>query len=316
MGLFDKLIKDAVSGAVGNAVSEAMKQAIQPKADALAQQAVNQAAGALNQAQQASSANAAPADAQTANAQTAAEQPAGGNAAQMPSKEEMEAALGTLGSLFSGFAAKAAETMKLCPKCGEAASADKDFCPSCGAKLPDMTVAEGAKCPKCGRQNDPDTKFCAGCGEKLPAALAKEQAAAEADAEVLALWKEKLPDFPVWNCGGTELALEQIPDTDTETWRFSVRLESDAAAQNAVRQYRQLLMQNGFQKEGQYPDEEHLYKRVNGVSMHCDTEHCFEGDSDSPDIYFNHSQPYGGYDYKKPESKPKQSGGLLGALFG
>ncbi len=311
MGLFDKLIKDAVSGAVGNAVSEAMKQAIQPKADELAQQAVNQAAGALNQAQQASAVNAAPAENQNADVQ-----PAGGNAAQMPSKEEMEAALGTLGSLFSGFAARAAESMKLCPKCGEAASADKDFCPSCGTKLPDMTVAEGAKCPKCGRQNDPDTKFCAGCGEKLPAALAKEQAAAEADAEVLALWKEKLPDFPVWNCGGTELALEQIPDTDTETWRFSVRLESDAAAQNAVRQYRQLLMQNGFQKEGQYPSDEHLYKRVNGVSMHCDTEHCFEGDADSPDFYFNHSQPYGGYDYKKPESKPKQSGGLLGALFG
>ncbi|MBR5362359.1 MAG: zinc ribbon domain-containing protein [Oscillospiraceae bacterium] len=311
MGLFDKLIKDAVSGAVGNAVSEAMKQAIQPKADELAQQAVNQAAGALNQAQQASAANAAPAENQNADVQ-----PAGGNAAQMPSKEEMEAALGTLGSLFSGFAAKAAESMKLCPKCGEPAAADKAFCQKCGAKLPDMTIAEGAKCPKCGRQNDPDTKFCAGCGEKLPAALAKEQAAAEADAEVLALWKEKLPDFPVWNCGGTELALEQIPDTDTETWRFSVRLESDAAAQNAVRQYRQLLMQNGFQKEGQYPSDEHLYKRVNGVSMHCDTEHCFEGDADSPDFYFNHSQPYGGYDYKKPESKPKQSGGLLGALFG
>ena len=315
MGLFDKLIKDAVGGAVENAVSEAMKQAIQPKADALAQQVTAQAADALNQAQQASSANAAPADAQTANAQTAAEQPAAQNTAQMPSKEEMEAALGTLGSLFSGFAAKAAETMKLCPKCGEPAAADKAFCQKCGAKLPDMTIAEGAKCPKCGRQNEPDTKFCAGCGEKLPGALLKEQAAAEADAEVLALWKEKLPDFPVWNCGGSEMMLEEIPDADTEAWWFSCRLESSAAASAAVRQYRQLLMQNGFQKEGQYPDEEHLYKRVNGVSMHCDTEHCFEGDSDSPDIYFNHSQPYGGYDYKKPEPK-KQSGGLLGALFG
>ena len=309
MGLFDKLIKDAVSGAVGNAVSEAVKKAVQPKADEIAAQAVNQAADALNplSGQQAESA---------AAQQTATAQPTGETPAQTPSKEEMEAALGTLGSLFSGFAARAAENLKICPKCGEAASADKDFCPSCGAKLPEMTVAEGAKCPKCGRQNDPDIRFCAGCGEKLPGALAKEQAAAEADAEVLAMWKEKLPDFPVWSCGGTELSLELIPETETETWRFSCRLESDAAAQNAARQYRQLLMQNGFQKEGQYPDEEHLYKRVNGVSMHCDTEHCFEGDADSPDIYFNHSQPNGGYDYQKPEQKPKQPGGLFGALFG
>ena len=305
MGLFDKLIKDAVSGAVGNAVSEAVKKAVQPKADELAEQAVSQAADALKPL--AGQEN-APAAEQSAGA-------AGEPAAQMPSQEEMNAALGTLGSLFSGFAARAAENLKLCPKCGEAASADKDYCPSCGAKLPDMTVAEGAKCPKCGRQNDPDTKFCAGCGEKLPGAAAKEQARAAADAEVLALWKEKLPEFPVWSCGGFDMELEQIPDADTEAWRFSLRLESAAAASAAVRQYRQLLMQNGFRKEGQYPDEEHLYKRVNGVSFHCDTEHCFEGDSDSPDLYFNHSQPCGGYDYKKPEPK-KQSGGLFGALFG
>ena len=70
----------------------------------------------------------------------------------------------------------------------------------------------------------------------------------------------------------------------------------------------------GLRLVEQYPDEEHLYKRVNGVSCHVDTEHCFQGDADSPTIYLDHSQPTGGYDYKKPEKK--QSGGLLGALFG
>ena len=50
-------------------------------------------------------------------------------------------------------------------------------------------------------------------------------------------------------------------------------------------------------------------------ALRSDTEHCFQGDADSPTIYFDHSQPTGGYDYKKPEPK-KQSGGLLGALFG
>ena len=289
MGLFDKLIKDAVSGAV----SEAVKKAVQPKADELAANAVSQAAAGAQAAEQA----------QTAGSTEAA-----------PSKEEMQAALGTLGSLFSGFAQHAAENMKICPKCGEGASADKDFCPSCGAKLPDMTVADGVKCTKCGRQNEPGTKFCSGCGEKLPAAIVAEQAAAEADAAVLKEWAEKLPDFPVWNCGGTEMELEQIPDADTESWRFSVTLVTPVAAQNAVKQYRQVLLQNGFKQEGQYSSEEHLYKRVNGVSCHVDTEHCFEGDSNAPTVYLNHSQPSGGYDYKKPEKK--QSGGLLGALFG
>ena len=177
-----------------------------------------------------------------------------------------------------------------------------------------MTVADGAKCTKCGRQNEPGTRFCSGCGEKLPAAAAAEQAAAEADAAVLKEWTEKLPDFPVWSCGGSDMELEQETGTETESWRFSVTLVTPVAAQNAVKQYRQVLMQNGFKTEGQYPDEEHLYKRVNGVSCHVDTEHCFQGDADSPTIYFDHSQPTGGYDYKKPEKK--QSGGLLGALFG
>ena len=308
MGLFDKLIKDAVSGAVGNAVSEAVKKAVQPKADEIAVNAVNQAADALNQ-----TANQTAAAADAVN-QAAAEGAQAAAGTEAPSKEEMQAALGTLGSLFGGFVQHAAENMKVCPKCGEGASADKDFCPSCGAKLPDMTVADGAKCTKCGKQNEPGTRFCSGCGEKLPAAVAAEQAAAEADAAVLKEWAEKLPEFPVWSCGGSDMELEQIPDADTESWRFSVTLVTAVAAQNAVKQYRQILMQNGYKTEGQYPSEEHLYKRVNGVSFHVDTEHCFEGDAESPSIYFNHSLPNGGYDYKKPEKK--QSGGLLGALFG
>ena len=311
MGLFDKLIKDAVSGAVGNAVSEAVKKAVQPKADEIAANAVNQAADAVTQTANALNQTAGAVN-QTAEAAESAQTASG--SAEAPSKEEMQAALGTLETLFGGFAQRAAENMKICPKCGEAASADKDFCPSCGAKLPEMTVADGVKCAKCGRQNEPGTRFCSGCGEKLPAAVLAEQAAAEADAAVLKAWAEKLPDFPVWSCGGQELDLEEIPDADTESWRFSVRLVTPVAAQNAVKQYRQVLMQNGFKPEGQYPSDEHLYKRVNGVSCHVDTEHCFEGDADCPSIYLNHSQPNGGYDYKKPEKK--QSGGLLGALFG
>ena len=88
-----------------------------------------------------------------------------------------------------------------------------------------------------------------------------------------------------------------------------------AQAEQAVRAYREVLKAAGFRQEGRYPSDEHLYKRVNGVSCHVDTEHCFEGDAESPSIYFSHEDPSGGYDYK-PEPPKKKSGGLFGALFG
>ena len=64
---------------------------------------------------------------------------------------------------------------------------------------------------------------------------------------------------------------------------------------------------NGFRQAGEYPSVEHLYKRVDGVVYHVDTEHCFEGDSDCPSIGFDKSEPRGGFDYVKPEPKKKTS---------
>ena len=289
MGLLDDLMRSAIGDAV--------KQAVQPKAEEAAAQTLNQAAQTVLPQQ----------NPQAAETQTGQ---------KPPSAEEMQAAFGALGSFLKSAAAHAAEHMKICEKCGEGVPADKSFCPKCGTKMPEMTVAEGVKCRSCGRQNEPGTKFCTGCGEKLPAETAAEQAAAASDAAVLAVWKERLPQFPVWSCGGMEYELEREENPETECWRFGVRLPSAEAAQQAVQQYRALLKQNGFRQEGQYPDDEHLYLRVDGVSCHVDTEHCFEADADSPTIYFDHRQPYGGYDYKKPEQKPQSGGGLFGALFG
>ena len=79
------------------------------------------------------------------------------------------------------------------------------------------------------------------------------------------------------------------------------------AAQRAVSEYRQVLLANGFRQAGEYPSVEHLYKRVDGVVYHVDTEHCFEGDSDCPSIGFDKSEPRGGFDYVKPEPKKKTS---------
>ena len=43
--------------------------------------------------------------------------------------------------------------------------------------------------------------------------------------------------------------------------------------------------------------------RIDGVVYNVDTEHCFEGDSDCPCIYFLTGEPTGGFDYVKPEPK-------------
>lgn len=79
--------------------------------------------------------------------------------------------LGNLGQLRANaeqYATEMAKSLKECPECGETCTADKIFCPSCGARLPEYTIAEAYVCPKCGKQNSVDTKFCQVCGEVLP----------------------------------------------------------------------------------------------------------------------------------------------------
>ena len=89
---------------------------------------------------------------------------------------------------------------------------------------------------------------------------------------------------------------------------FSVRFPTNADAQAAVQDYRSLCETSGFRQAGQYPSREHLYKMENGQCFHVDTEHCFDGDGDWPTFYFSIGEPYGGFDYKKPE--PKKQVGL------
>lgn len=94
-----------------------------------------------------------------------------------------------------------------------------------------------------------------------------------------------------------------INDYDENGHSFEVEFKNDPqAARRAVEQYRQLLLQNGFYMAGQYPNMSHLYKQINGVCYHVDTEHCFEGDSDCPTIGFDNREPYGGLDYTAPSS--------------
>lgn len=277
MGFLERAIRRGVSDAVGKAIGNAVKEAVEPKATEIA----NKAADAFDKA---------------AN-----------NVAQEKENIEkstsgLEGALGNLKQSLEGYATEVGKNLKVCPSCGEGATADKKFCPSCGAKLPEQTIAQGAVCVKCGKQNTVGTKFCQECGEKLPSAIAEEQAAADRDAKILAEWDIKLSEYPKWELGGNEFSIES-GDGYIE---FSVYFEKDVDAYDMVEQYRQVLRQNGFREAGEYPDKEHLYKKVDSVCYHVDTEHCFEGGSEKADIYFMNDEPTGGFDYVKPE--PKKTG--------
>ncbi len=277
MGFLERAIRRGVSDAVGKVVGDAVRQAVEPTATEFA----NKAAEHFDNAAQ--------------NTQQTARSSSG-----------LEGAFANLERAAQSYATKMSENIKVCPNCEQATDAEKTFCPNCGGKLPETTVAQGAVCTACGKQNTVGTKFCTDCGAKLPAAIQEEAAAQAKNEAVMSEWDEKLPTFPKWNCGGCNYYIEQY---DSDNFMFSADFGGNHfAAKQAVDQYRKYLVQNGFHQAGQYPNIEHLYKRIDGVVYHVDTEHCFEGDPDCPNIGFNKSEPYGGYDYVKPE--PKKPVGL------
>ncbi|MBO7703349.1 MAG: zinc ribbon domain-containing protein [Solobacterium sp.] len=52
---------------------------------------------------------------------------------------------------------------KICPSCNEAVGSDLNFCPHCGAKLPEITAAQ-VVCRKCGTVNRFMDGVCKNCG--------------------------------------------------------------------------------------------------------------------------------------------------------
>ena len=271
MGFLERAIRRGVSDAVGKAIGKA----IEPTVTDL----TNKAANAIDQAAQ-------------------------NTEQQVARSSGLEGAMANLERSVQGYATEAAKNMKVCPNCNKPTTADKKFCPECGTQLPEQTVAQGAVCPSCGKQNAIGTKFCQDCGTKLPAAIQEEQAQADRNAAVMAQWDAKLPQYPKWTCGGTKM---YIDDYGTH-YIFGAEFNGNAtAAGRAVSEYRQVLLQNGFRQAGEYPSVEHLYKRIDGVVYHVDTEHCFDGDSDCPSIGFDKSEPRGGFNYVKPEPKKKTS---------
>ncbi len=289
MGFLKNIIRNAVddgiSKGIRDAVSSAAEKIIAPKAEEIAgkvAESLDNAAGEMS----------------AATAESAKEAKSG--------FLSLEESLNKLSESAEKYATEAAKNMKLCPKCQTPASADKTFCPNCGAKLPDETVAEGALCPACGKQNTVGTKFCASCGAKLPFAIAEEKANAEKNAAVLARWAEAMPQYPVWSCGGTDYELEEGEDY----FRFSASFASEDEGRKSIPAYRALLKANGFREAGEYPTELHLYKKIDGKCFHVDTEHSFDGSFDRPDVAFEMAEPTGGFDYVKPSAKEQNGFGM------
>ena len=295
MGFLDRAIKKGLREGVGRAVGEAVKKAVEPTANDLANKAAQQMNNMGNQMQNSIQDNGM----QNAGYNNSINQ-SSGRSSGLGMFAGLEGALSNLEKAAQGFATEVSKNIKICPACNQPAGADKKFCPKCGAALPEQTVSEASVCPNCGKQNDIGTKFCQDCGTKLPAAIQEEQAKAQKEAAVMEEWDAKIPMFPKWNCGGSNFCLENYDNYIM----FSADFEgNNNAAGNAVEQYRNLLLQNGFRPAGQYPNNYQLYNMFGGYCYHVDLEHCFDGDSDCPCIYFGQEEPAGGFNYVKPEKK-------------
>lgn len=300
MGFLDRAIKGAISNAVGDAVEKGVRKAVAPKVEQAATNAVNSAAAQFNRAAgidpAAPAAPAAPSEAQSTL-----------------NRAELDAAANTFGSLFGGlagaantFANEAAKNMKICPNCGEGAGAQQAFCPSCGTKLPEQTVAQGAVCSSCGMQNGIGTKFCAGCGAKLPCALAEEEAARAQFESVLASWGTLLPNYPKWCFGGTSLSIDHI-GSDVNGYPF-YEMKVSGTNPGVLGQYKALLSQNGFRQAGEYPSETRLYKMVGNVCYCFDSGDPFPYDAGEMVVRFTVGEPQGGFNYEKPAPKSTLNG--------
>ena len=281
MGFLDRAIKNGISKGIGEAVGKAVEKAVTPKATEWANKTAEQfdrATGSMAESAQEVSKSTSGLEGAFANLQRAAE----------------------------GYATEMSKNVKVCPSCGEPTTAEKAFCPLCGAKLPELSVAEGAVCSSCGKQNTVGTKFCAFCGAKLPAAVAEEAAQKEKDSAVLAKWDELLPWYPKWAFGGCNYEINE--NGDDGRGNINYLFEADGVNLSQLNQYVELLKQNGFIPAFSGSSSTY-YKVIDGVCRAFDRTEALAYERMTIGFYV------GDYD-KKKEEPAKKSGGLLGGLFG
>lgn len=279
-----KAVSDGISKGVGNAIGKAVEQAVRPAADKMAAkgaEALNNAAEEMNKGLEET--KAAAAEARTATARAAADSREA--VEQMGGFAGLEAALSGWAASAEKYAARAAANIKICPSCGEGTTADKTFCPHCGAKLPETTLGQDYTCTKCGAANTPGTKFCASCGALLPGAEAEVREQQAKDEAVLADFHAMLPQYPEWTCGGREFEFAER-GTRNGGPEFYLTFQG---TQKELDAYLAKLTEAGFNKK----DQEY-WKTVDGV---CRTALAEMGDA-GPFVLFYVSN------LDKPAPKP------------
>lgn len=153
-------ISEGISKGINKAVGDAVNKAVAPAADKWAgrvAQSIDESAAAMDEVSRAAE-----------QAPTTVGEGAG--------FASLTASLARMQQDAESYANELSKNLKECPECGEMASADKLFCPQCGAKLPEKTVGELHICEKCGMENTVGTRFCQSCGEVLPVYRAEYEA--------------------------------------------------------------------------------------------------------------------------------------------
>ncbi len=139
MGFLERAIRRGVSEGIGKVVGQAITKAVEPTATELANKAAQHFDNAAQQ-----------------NSRPKAQIASG-----------LEGAFANLERAAQGYATEMSKNIKVCPNCNQPSDKEKLFCPSCGTKLPETTVSEGAVCTECNKQNPVGAKFCDACGAKL-----------------------------------------------------------------------------------------------------------------------------------------------------
>lgn len=286
MSLLKSIIGDALSKGIKKGLSDAVGKAVEgivkPTVDNYAQKQadrINAAGESLEQGtaeiRQATAEAARNMSAQTTQASSTAA-PSG--------LSGLEAALGGWAKRAESLATEMSKNMKICPQCGEVCTADKEYCPKCGAKLPEKTAAADYTCPKCGEVNTPGSKHCCKCGTVLPGAEAEVKAQAAADASALDSFRQKLPQYPEWNVGGCAFELSENGSCGGyPCYRWN--LEGSSAL---LDQYVAKLVEAGFSYHGGYHSDT-LYKETGGVCRCFDKTDAVSSGSISVAFYVDNS---------------------------
>lgn len=77
-----------------------------------------------------------------------------------------------------GFGPEAMKKTRLCPDCGTLVTDGPNTCPSCGKRLPELTLLEWYEqkhmlCTHCGTVLSGDCRYCPRCGKRVRQAAAR-----------------------------------------------------------------------------------------------------------------------------------------------